>query len=190
MRVYAYAAAAVLAVTAISAIALIRPGDAPGAGETTLSASARGIVPATFEADRRLAEAVLDAINEERRYAGLAPVAWDLDLAAAAADQATEMAAQSDLDNAARGVAAADRLDQAALESFPLTREIRWRARNQATWRPEALADAMVRDWMGRPGSIAALVDPDITHAGGAILRRGYDGRAVMVFGGRAERVW
>lgn len=182
MRAYSYAAALTVTFAALSAIALIAPFDPDDV--------ARPVAASTIvEDERRFAEALLDAINDERRYADLPPLQWDPQLASAAENQLDAIAVPGGADPSIHRAPSLDLLDRAARTRFPLTRETVWSARNHADWRREALAKTVLREWMGQPGAFAALVDPTITHAGGAIARDAFDGRAAMLFGGPSSGV-
>lgn len=126
-------------------------------------------------------EALLAAINTERASAGLRPLVWDPALASAAADHARDMEKREFFGHETpEGEDIGERLDAA----YPLMRQTLWRGWSGAHAGSERAAERVISDWSANVSELSALLDPNVTHAGGAILRRGGDGQAVMVFGG------
>ena len=181
MRAYIYAFS--VAVLTLSTGALVIR-DVPGAeaeAKTQLS-SAPQVAPGQITFNPMHAEALMAAINAEREFSGLPPLIWDPALAAAARGHAEDMERRNYFDHASpEGAGLHDRVTGA----YPLLRQTMWEARNQPRWEPESLADDVATAWSSDLSQLSAVLDPSVTHAGAAIVRRAYDGRAVMVFGGR-----
>lgn len=184
MRAYA----TILSAMMLASVAIVGPTIDARQAPVAPSVAVPSIIPAdpAPTAAAHL-DALLSAVNAERAALSLAPLDWDARLADAAADHAHGMAEADFFDHVGPdGRELRDRIADVARNEFPLTRQTLWRARNHPSWTPNAVAEAVVREWMASPGRRAALLDPALTHAGAAILRARFDGSAVMVFAGPA----
>lgn len=178
MRIYTLTSAALM-LLGVGLVSPILPfggdGDATGVVSRAPQIAPQAVVRAADS------DALLAAINVQRESIGLHPLTWDPALADAAESHVRDMESRAYFGHETpEGADVEDRVEVA----YPLMRQTLWQGWSGAHAGPERVAERVVDDWSMSVSQLSALLDPEITHAGGAILRRGEDGHAVMVFGG------